>query len=84
MMQTSTIKKKGSSIISNNISMGISLPKEMLSRIDGERGDIPRSRFILRKLEQVYLLQSDVNSTNDSRNKNNSSGSSHYSSGGDK
>jgi len=34
--------------------MGISLPQEIVSKIDIERGDIPRSRFILRILQQFY------------------------------
>jgi hypothetical protein len=34
--------------------MGVSLPKEVVLRIDTERGDIPRSRYILRKLEEIY------------------------------
>jgi metal-responsive CopG/Arc/MetJ family transcriptional regulator len=35
-------------------SVGISLPEEMLSKIDRERGDIPRSRYLLRILERAY------------------------------
>jgi hypothetical protein len=34
--------------------MGISLPQEIVSRIDVARGDIPRSRFLLRILQEVY------------------------------
>jgi hypothetical protein len=34
--------------------MGISLPQEIVSEIDIERGDIPRSRYILRILQQIY------------------------------
>ena len=33
---------------------GISLPKELMQKIDVERGDISRSRYILRILERVY------------------------------
>jgi hypothetical protein len=36
-------------------SVGISIPKNMLSRIDQERGDVSRSRYVLRILEKVYL-----------------------------
>ncbi len=36
-------------------STGLSLPKDILSKIDQERGDIPRSRYILRILERMYL-----------------------------
>ena len=32
----------------------ISFPKEKLSQIDEQRGDIPRSRFLLRVWEKVY------------------------------
>jgi metal-responsive CopG/Arc/MetJ family transcriptional regulator len=35
-------------------SVGTSLPTEMLKQIDYERGDISRSRFILRLLETAY------------------------------
>ncbi len=36
-------------------STGLSLPKDILLKIDEERGDIPRSKYILRLLEIVYL-----------------------------
>ena len=32
---------------------GLSLPIEVLARIDAERGDVSRSRYILRQLEKV-------------------------------
>ena len=32
----------------------INLPDKLVEKIDKERGDIPRSRFILRMLEKVY------------------------------
>lgn len=35
------------------ISVGISLPKKIMSHIDSERGDIPRSRFLLRMIEGI-------------------------------
>ena len=35
-------------------SVGISLPTEIISKIDIERGDIPRSRYILRVLQDTY------------------------------
>lgn len=34
------------------IPFGISLPKKLLDSIDQERGDVSRSRFILRLLEK--------------------------------
>jgi hypothetical protein len=33
---------------------GINLPKEMVERIDMDRGDIPRGKFILRIIEKHY------------------------------
>jgi metal-responsive CopG/Arc/MetJ family transcriptional regulator len=34
--------------------LGISLPKTLVKRIDDDRGDIPRSRFLLRLVERAY------------------------------
>jgi len=34
--------------------VGISLPAEIISKIDSERGDIPRSRYILRVLQDSH------------------------------
>ena len=36
------------------LDMTISFPKEKRSQIDAQRGDIPRSRFLLRVWEKVY------------------------------
>lgn len=33
---------------------GLSLPIELLRRIDTERGDVSRSRFLLRLIERCY------------------------------
>lgn len=38
-------------------SVGTSIPAEMLKRIDHERGDISRSRYIFRLLEKAYRVQ---------------------------
>jgi metal-responsive CopG/Arc/MetJ family transcriptional regulator len=35
-------------------SVGISLPVEIISKIDAQRGDIPRSRYILRILQDTH------------------------------
>lgn len=35
--------------------VGISLPIEILKKIDRERQDIPRSRYVLRIIERLYL-----------------------------
>jgi hypothetical protein len=34
--------------------LGISLPNEVLSKIDKDRGPIPRSRFLLKLIEIAY------------------------------
>jgi metal-responsive CopG/Arc/MetJ family transcriptional regulator len=39
----------------SRIAVGISLPKELLIKIDADRGDIPRSRYVLRILQKLYL-----------------------------
>ena len=33
---------------------GLSLPTEIVDRIDSERGDVSRSRFLLRLIERAY------------------------------
>jgi hypothetical protein len=35
-------------------STGLSLPEDFLERIDHERGDIPRSRYILKLIVKGY------------------------------
>jgi metal-responsive CopG/Arc/MetJ family transcriptional regulator len=35
-------------------STGLSLPTELMKKIDSERGDISRSRFLLRLIEKAY------------------------------
>jgi hypothetical protein len=41
--------------LQKNKPTGFSLPSDLIQKIDEERGDIPRSRFLLRILEKVYL-----------------------------
>lgn len=41
-------------------SVGISLPIEIISRIDAERGDIPRSRYILGVLRDTYTKRNGL------------------------
>lgn len=36
------------------IAVGISLPRNILGKIDADRGDVSRSRFLLRIIERVY------------------------------
>jgi len=38
----------------NNVAVGISLPTKLMEKIDVDRGDIPRSRYVLRILEKQY------------------------------
>jgi metal-responsive CopG/Arc/MetJ family transcriptional regulator len=37
------------------IKLGITLPKSIVDQIDNVRGDIPRSRYILRALEDYVI-----------------------------
>ena len=39
----------------STICVGISLPKEILKKIDGERGDVSRSKYLLRIIERSCL-----------------------------
>jgi hypothetical protein len=54
-------------------SFGISFPKKVLTKIDSERGDIPRSRYLLRVLEkqseekEEWKKNCDNKDTGDSR-----------------
>jgi hypothetical protein len=41
----------------SSIGIGISLPKELMKKIDIDRGDIPRSRYMLRLLEKQYAFR---------------------------
>lgn len=41
------------SVMSTQV-VGISFPKELIKKIDSERGDVPRSKYIVRSLEKVY------------------------------
>ena len=38
-----------------SIAVGISLPRKIVERIDKDRQDVPRSRYVLRLLENSYL-----------------------------
>lgn len=42
-------------------SAGISIPADLLSKIDKERGDISRSRYIVRMIERVYFKKGESN-----------------------
>lgn len=57
----------GSTIaMDKTVKLGITLPKSIIQRIDKKRGDIPRSRYILRSIES-YLGSSSKET--DNRNK---------------
>ena len=53
------------------IGVGVSMPRNMVSKIDAERGDVSRSRFLLRLLERVYANTSPSTQTknNEAQNK---------------
>ena len=38
----------------NSVSVGISLPEQIVKKIDKDRGDVSRSRFLLRLVEHAY------------------------------
>ena len=57
-VNTALVKYKNLAVLfdlQKNKPTGFSLPSELIQRIDAERGDIPRSRFLLRILESSYL-----------------------------
>ena len=37
--------------------IGVSIPKDLIQKIDADRGDINRSRYIRRLVETAYLLK---------------------------
>jgi hypothetical protein len=41
----------------SNLVLGISLPRQIVGQIDSERGDVPRSRYVLRILQKQYALK---------------------------
>jgi hypothetical protein len=44
------------------ITIGLSIPTELLAKIDGKRGDIPRSKFVQRLVEQAFKQRDTVQS----------------------
>ena len=44
-------------VMQDSIAVGVSLPKEIITKIDHDRGDISRSRYMLRLLERIYRSQ---------------------------
>jgi hypothetical protein len=44
-------------IMQRSKGIGISLPKEFMQKIDVDRGDISRSKYVLRILEKQYAFE---------------------------
>ena len=42
-----------------NVVVGVSLPQEMVAKVDGDRGDVPRSKFLQRLVEQAYARREE-------------------------
>jgi hypothetical protein len=60
----------GSTIaMDKTVKLGITLPKSIILKIDKKRGDIPRSRYILRSIEN-YLSSGSSSSSKDTDNRN--------------
>ena len=47
----------------DKIAVGISMPRSIVKRLDNDRGDIPRSRYLIRILEKGYLDNRDTKKT---------------------
>jgi hypothetical protein len=45
-------------------STGLSLPNDLIHRIDNDRGDVSRSRYLLRLLEKVYKVDAKEETNN--------------------
>ena len=50
------------------IATGISFKKDLISKIDSERGDVPRSKFIQRILERYYYLVQEPQKEEEEKN----------------
>jgi metal-responsive CopG/Arc/MetJ family transcriptional regulator len=60
----------GSTIaVDKTVKLGITLPKSIIQRIDKKRGDIPRSRYILRSIENYLSSSSSSSKDTDKRGK---------------
>jgi metal-responsive CopG/Arc/MetJ family transcriptional regulator len=60
----------GSTIaVDKTVKLGITLPKSIIQRIDKKRGDIPRSRYILRSIENYLSSSSSGSKDTDKRSK---------------
>ncbi|ALI35563.1 hypothetical protein NMY3_01359 [Candidatus Nitrosocosmicus oleophilus] len=40
--------------------ISFTIPSELLRKIDSDRGDVPRSRFIIRLLEKAFKAETHI------------------------
>jgi metal-responsive CopG/Arc/MetJ family transcriptional regulator len=59
-------------VMQSSIAVGISLPRDIMKKIDSERGDISRSRYLLRVLQNAYISDSNNRKTQLQNTKKNS------------
>jgi hypothetical protein len=45
----------------DSIALGISLPRKIIEKIDIDRNDTSRSRYLLRLIERAYSVQNPIN-----------------------
>ena len=61
-------------VMQSSIAVGISLPVNIIKKIDTERGDVSRSRYVLRLIEKMYIVNNQnhegVRSDRGKNNKN--------------
>jgi hypothetical protein len=53
--------KISNSMSDDSIALGISLPRKIVKKIDIERNDISRSRYLLRLIEKAYSVENPIN-----------------------
>ena len=53
----------------NTVKLGITLPKSVIQKIDNNRGDIPRSRYIRRAVERSLASSNKDIASNQKRRK---------------
>lgn len=58
----------------SSIAVGISLPANIIKKLDAERGDVSRSRYILRIIEKMVIVNNQdherIRSDREKNNKN--------------
>lgn len=45
--------------MTKSLTIGISIPKGLLAQVDRDRGDVSRSRFLQRLVEQAYAQKEE-------------------------